>query len=89
MYMYIKIEMLRHAVLHILIVEANMTTFNNCEVIICFYLLGICADDQFVCPADNKCISNTWLCDGDDDCGDASDEAPGNCAASITSMFLQ
>jgi len=32
-----------------------------------------CTSDQFRCP-DGRCISSSWLCDLDDDCGDLADE---------------
>jgi len=32
-----------------------------------------CNSDEFQCP-DGHCISNSWLCDGDNDCGDNADE---------------
>ena len=49
--------------------------------------LDNCTNSDFVC-ANNLCIPRVWRCDGDDDCGDGSDEppscpprhcAPGNC----------
>ena len=38
-----------------------------------------CAYPYIKCPAVNRCIDEGWTCDGDDDCGDASDENPAFC----------
>lgn len=38
-----------------------------------------CDPNKFVC-ASGKCISRMWACDGDDDCGDNSDEDSKFCA---------
>jgi len=32
-----------------------------------------CSDQHFSC-ASGRCVPNDWRCDGDDDCGDNSDE---------------
>lgn len=39
---------------------------------------GLCQTDEFSC-SDHSCIPRSWLCDGDNDCGDSSDEH--NCGA--------
>ena len=37
---------------------------------------GTCRASEFLC-ANNRCIQNNWVGDGDNDCGDNSDETQG------------
>lgn len=36
-------------------------------------IVRTCSSDQFRCD-DGRCIAASWICDGDNDCGDMSDE---------------
>ena len=51
-------------------------------------VIHTCTDREFQCPnrdiGSHGCIPIDWVCDGDDDCGDFSDEAGcGRCACMI------
>ena len=39
-----------------------------------------CGEQEFRCPNQEQCIPDHWVCDGEDDCGDMSDEPPDQCA---------
>lgn len=43
---------------------------------------GTCqGEKKILCPKSGLCISEQWLCDGDDDCGDYTDES--HCGKSV------
>ena len=46
--------------------------------------VGGCGSDQFTCGpgAERPCIPESWVCDGDNDCGDSSDEDSQLCGRS-------
>lgn len=39
----------------------------------------MCGVDEFRCKDSGRCIPARWKCDGEDDCGDASDEPKEEC----------
>ena len=45
-----------------------------------------CEENQFRCD-NGRCIPNTWKCDGENDCGDSSDE--GDFCAEKTCAYFQ
>lgn len=47
-----------------------------------------CQPEQTKCQSTNICIPRSYLCDGDNDCGDMSDESPTHCGEfGITAML--
>ncbi|XP_058238194.1 low-density lipoprotein receptor-related protein 1B-like isoform X2 [Hemibagrus wyckioides] len=40
----------------------------------------VCDDGEFLCADGRVCVSENWLCDGEADCPDSSDETPFRCS---------
>lgn len=45
-----------------------------------------CQPEQTKCQSTNICIPRSYLCDGDNDCGDMSDESPTHCGGFALSI---
>lgn len=46
-----------------------------------------CGVDEFRCKDSGRCIPARWKCDGEDDCGDASDEPKEECGEKTRRHF--
>lgn len=47
-----------------------------------------CGVDEFRCKDSGRCIPARWKCDGEDDCGDASDEPKEECGKNPSLLFF-
>ena len=56
----------------------RLSTHQVVSVSVCVcYACAACTEDQFQCD-NGRCITASWVCDADNDCGDLSDEQ--NCS---------
>lgn len=63
---------------------------SNSSVLSCLFLSVAqmtCGVDEFRCKDSGRCIPARWKCDGEDDCGDSSDEPKEECGAFIRSYL--
>ena len=50
------------------------------HLMVCIAAAPTCGPGYIPCPGGSRrCIRQQWLCDGDNDCGDNSDEDSSNC----------
>lgn len=54
-------------------IKSQNLQFNFIWFVSAATLVRTCNTDQFRCD-DGRCIASSWICDGDNDCGDMSDE---------------
>ena len=44
---------------------------------------------DFLCRTSHRCVPASWHCDGDDDCGDGSDEPEEICSKSPSPLTMR
>ncbi len=63
--------------------KTSKFVYNVLQIVTCWNYVVInyyavqCSTNKFSCASSNKCVLNSYKCDGDNDCGDLSDET--NC----------
>ena len=57
------------------LVDYTIGLIRSCAILIILFTAGRpCRSGLRRCPNSNRCIRESYFCDGDDDCGDMSDE---------------
>ena len=57
----------------------ELITFQDCKTLTYNSSFPTCGENEFRCLNRFYCIHNSWLCDGDNDCPDGSDESVDQC----------
>ncbi|XP_071105388.1 neurotrypsin-like [Haliotis cracherodii] len=67
--------------------QVDYIKFTGRKITSCSQAASNCSANQFLCRRKNTCVPRRWMCDGDNDCGDNTDESDVICA-SPTDLLL-